>query len=361
MDHPDDGTRLDVSDIQRRFAEFSDAFGYLPLYSRLARGLSHDAEAASLLLAAQPGQERPVLLFAALHDLVLRRPDLPVAPWYATVVGRDAVATSDPWPAARLTLLDHADEVRRLIGSHTTQTNEVNRSTFAAAITALAASDLPGVPVTLLELGASAGLLLNVDRYRVEYVGGPVLGDPLSPVRCGGRLAGPLTAELPVIAARYGLDRHPVPADDDEALRWLKACLWPDVPGRAERFEAGVRLLRRNPPDLITGDFVEDLPHVLGELVDAHPTHHVVVFTSWALTYVARADRPAIPEALAQAATRVPVTWWTAEPHGAMPGLAAPPTDDTVLGVQRWRDAMTTGPVAVGTSHPHGDWVHLRR
>ena len=65
--------------IRRHFELFTRSLAHLPLYHRLAEMAAADAEVTDLLLVAQPGQARPVLLFAAVHDLVLRRPDLPLA------------------------------------------------------------------------------------------------------------------------------------------------------------------------------------------------------------------------------------------------------------------------------------------
>lgn len=63
--------------IQRRFGEFGQEYAALPLYGAIAQAVATDDETAGLLLGAAPGQARPVLWLAALHDLVLRRPELP--------------------------------------------------------------------------------------------------------------------------------------------------------------------------------------------------------------------------------------------------------------------------------------------
>ncbi|HYQ33249.1 MAG TPA: DUF2332 domain-containing protein, partial [Lapillicoccus sp.] len=263
----------DLATLQQRFAEFAASCAELPLYSAVCRAVARDDECAGLLQAAAPGQDRPVLWLAALHDLVLRQPDVPAARWYASVVGRDRVPSGDPWPDVRRTVLAHADELRAVIGSRTTQTNEVNRSVYLAPSLALACRDQPGRPVVLVEMGASAGLLLQVDRYRVELNGGRgrlVLGDPTSTVRCSGvdrshrpvgDLAEPL--ELPPVAGRRGIDRHPVDLADTDAVRWLEACLWPDVPGRVERFRSAVSLLAGTRSPVVRGDMVDDLPPLL--------------------------------------------------------------------------------------------------
>jgi hypothetical protein len=365
----------DLAILQRRFAEFARSYAELPVYSAICRGVATDSDCAALLQEAAPGQDRPVLWLAAVHDLVLRKPDVPAARWYASVVGRDHVPSGEPWPDVRRTVLAHEDELRTVIRSRTTQTNEVNRCAYLAPALALACDDRPEEPVVLVEMGASAGLLLALDRYRAELVvsdGRLVLGDAESPVRCSGEdrserpLAGrPDGLALPRLVGRAGVDRHPVDLTDGDAVRWLEACLWPDVPGRVERFGSAVHLLAGTPSPVVEGDMVDDLPDVLTSALDAAPPEaHLVVFSSWALTYVGRERRPDVAQSLAAIARDgQPVSWLTAEPPDCVPGIEAPPEPEaergqtTVLGLRQWRHGAEQAPSVLGVSHPHGQWV----
>jgi hypothetical protein len=356
--------------IQRRFAEFAAAASDLPLYRALAEEAARDEQVSSLLLAAAPGQARPVLWFAALHDLVLLHPELPAARWYSSAVGAHRVPSGDPWPDVRRTVLEHSETLRQTIATHRTQTNEVNRVVYLAVGLALAARDLPDAPVVLVELGTSAGLLLAVDSYRIELEqpgGVQVLGSPDSAVTCHGqdRSMPPLPRlVLPPLGARVGVDLSPVDLQDASAVRWLEACIWPDVPGRVDRFRAAVALAQQSSVRLVRGDMVDDAAAVIGAASREVPDAHVVVFSSWALSYVPRERREALAEGLAQVAQRTAsLSWLTAEPVGCVPGLPRPdaelPHGTTVLGARRWRSALELPPEVWGTCHPHGVWVDL--
>jgi len=354
--------------IRRHFELFAPAVAHLPLYHRLAEMAAADADVTDLLLVAQPGQARPVLLLAAVHDLVLRRPDLPLARWYTSVTPPAELATGDPYPAFRQVCLDHADELRAVIATHGTQTNEVNRGVLLAPLVAAATADVPDRPLALVELGCSAGLLLGLDRYRIE-VGDAVVGDPASPVQLAGRVVDGTAPPLdpfppaPPVVDRVGLDLAPVGLDDVDRVRWLEACLWPDQPHRVERFRAAVELLRPDPPRVVQGDFVELLPDVVRGL----PAHaHVVLFHCWALTYVARDRRPDLAAAIAALGSEGrTVSWLSAEAPRVAPGIAAPDLPvgveetqpETVLGLRRWRDGRELEPLAAGWGHPHGEWL----
>ncbi len=381
---------VEVADVQRMFVDFARSYPELRLYRAICEAASTDDEVAGLLTAARPGQGRPVLFLAALHELVLRRPEVPAARWYPSVTGR-SVPAGDPWPDVRETCLDHADELRATIAARATQTNEVNRVVQLAPLLAQAAADVPDAPVALIEVGASAGLLLGLDRYRIELTpvggGSPVVfGDPDSQVLCAGEQRSGLSLDelhLPTIVERVGLDLDPVGLVDADEVRWLEACLWPDALGRLERFRAAVALLRDDPPSLVAGDMVDALEavaHSARAVAQALATGaaaagggapvHLVVFSSWALTYVARERRPLVAEALAAlAADGRPVSWITAEPPGCVPGIPRPDgdpddphetTSSTVLGARRWRSGTEIPPARWGTCHPHGatlDWA----
>ena len=352
--------------IKRSFEAFTRTVAALPLYHRLSSAIVDDAPVRDLLLEARPGQDRPVLLFAAVHDLLLRRPELDAARWYPSITPASELASGDPYPAFRATCLDHADELREVIATHSTQTNEVNRCVLLAPMVATALADVPDRPVALVELGCSAGLLLGLDRYRIE-VGGTVVGDAHSPVSLAGAVDGggrPPSAPFPPtppVVARVGIDLHPVALDDPDRVRWLEACLWPDQPWRLTRFRAAVALMRADLARLVTGDLIAALPAVIEDL----PAEaHVVVYHCWAVTYVERSRRAELVDTLGRlAGGRSALSWLSAEPPGAVPGITAPvlPTSpeeadpSTVLGLRRWRDGHELEALTVGWGHPHGD------
>lgn len=318
-----------------------------------------------MLRVAHPGQQRPVLLFAAVHDFVLRHPDVALARYYRSVTPASRLATDDPWPTFRATCLENRDELESIIATHTTQTNEVNRVVLIAALLGAAIQDVPDRPVSFVELGTSAGLLLGFASYRVA-LGAHVLGDQSSPVHVAGEIRSgqpPLLHAWPTLVDRVGIDIAPMALDDRDAMRWLEACLWPDQPWRIDRFRAAVATMRATPPSIVSGDFIDVLPTVLDNL-DADT--HVTVFHSWALTYVARARRPEVAAALAACARDGrEVSWISAEPPRCVPGIDPPrslrsieeATQATVLGLRRWRHGVERPPITLGLAHHHGDWL----
>ncbi|MGH7964199.1 MAG: DUF2332 family protein, partial [Candidatus Binatia bacterium] len=128
--------------------------------------------------ADPPGSALALRFMGGVHRLVLegRAPEL--ARYYPSV-GGDARLDS-AWSAFCDTVAQHGETLRELMG-HAVQTNEVGR---CAALLGgfLLVTQQTGLPLRLLEIGASAGLNLRWDYYRYEAEGA-AWGDPASPVR----------------------------------------------------------------------------------------------------------------------------------------------------------------------------------
>ena len=135
----------------------------------------------------------------------------------------------DAYPVFRAYCLQHAGEIRALVTTRRVQTNEVRRC--APLLLALQTVWERGGrrPLALVEVGASAGLLLNWDRYAYEYRAENIAktaGDPSSPLHIVSALRGevtpPLPETLPPVAWRAGADIHPIDVYDERETRWLR-------------------------------------------------------------------------------------------------------------------------------------------
>jgi hypothetical protein len=314
------------------FRTLADAEGAgVPMYARLCRSIADTPELAALLLQAPPGQRLPVLLLAALHDVVLRDPEVPLAPWYPSV-GGDAGRAGDLAAALADTVSEHRDRIVDLVRHRQVQTNEVNRSVaWRAALAEICHEDTR--PLALVELGASAGLNLGMDRCRVEFAGAG-LDAPVGPSDSPLHLATTVRSgswphlgrTLPRVAERVGVDQRPLDPTDPDDARWLVACLWPEQPVRLERLRAALTLAAADPPRLVRGDLVDLAAPLLDEVPDGH---HAVVLSSWALAYVERARRVELLARLgdaagALAARDVTVTLLTLEADHLLPWIPAP-------------------------------------
>jgi hypothetical protein len=258
-----------LSRIFRRFGE-RECVPASPLYGRLATGMAEDRELLRLASAARAGPV-PNLFLAAVHYLLLKGAAHPLANHYVDLSEREQGGRpwSDPFPHFRAFCLEHAGAIRALIGTRLVQTNEVRRCACLLPAFEIVARR-SGLPLALVEIGASAGLNLLWDRYRYDYGAGGQCGEPSSPVRLACELRGagrpPLPAAMPRVAFRAGLDLHPLDLRDADQALWLRALIWPEQLDRAALLEAAVEVARREPPPLFAGDALDLLPGALARV-----------------------------------------------------------------------------------------------
>ncbi|GGP61016.1 DUF2332 domain-containing protein [Saccharothrix coeruleofusca] len=284
-------TPLDV--VRRRLAWFAEreAAGVSPLYEHLGRGAADDPEVAGLLTAAEERFAHGTLLLAAAHRLVQAEPFHPLSSYYPSLGGTHGV-DERTWPLFREFVLERADRMRALIASRTTQTNEVRRAALVYPAVAAVNAAVRG-PVGLLEVGCSAGLLLNLDkygyRYQTEQAGQLAAGPAKAAVglHCALELApGARLPKLPKsvkVAAKVGLDRAPADLADEDTYAWLEACVWADQPERLRLFGVAAAVQRKSPPEFVVGDAVADLGRAAARVPDELP---LVVLTSSVLAYL---------------------------------------------------------------------------
>ncbi len=140
------------------------------------------------------------------------------------------------------------------------QTNEPTRSApLMAGLLAVAAKTGGGLPFALHEIGASAGLVLVLDRYE-HRLGGTVAGTPGAPVTVAPAWEGgpPPSAGTPVrVARRRGCDLDPLDVTSAEHRERLLAYVWPDQPDRLARVEAAIGVAAADPPRIDRADAAE--------------------------------------------------------------------------------------------------------
>jgi len=223
-----------------------------PLSRSLLRAAADDAErggpVAALLApyVERPAADAPALRFlAAIHYLVLEGALPELAPYYPSVGGTEPVEGA--WPVLRRILAERPDDVAARLAAPV-QTNETGRAAVLyAGLTVLAYRT--GLPIRLLELGASAGLNLRADRFGYRIAGG-VYGDPASPLVLAEPWQGtpPVPPRTPVrVVERRGCDPNPLDPTDPEHRRRLESLVWADQLDRLERLRAALSVAERVP------------------------------------------------------------------------------------------------------------------
>lgn len=315
---------------------------------RLLPGLLDPATSLGARLRDWPGEigpsgaSVPLRLLGGLHALVL---------------GGDALALAYPPHEPHETALRDAlaralaDREAHLLAwlDGPPQTNEAGRSwAFVAGMLWLASRGLPP-RFGCLEIGASAGVNLMLNRYAYD-LGGVRVGPDEPVLRLQPEWRGPPPPDERIaIASLAGCDIAPLDLRNSaEALR-LKAYIWPEHRERFARLEPAVTAARAEPPDLVrsgAADFVEDRLTQPQEAGTTRVLQHSVMWQ-----YVPEDEQARVTERMersgAEATAERPLAWLSLEANRTV--------HQHELKVRYWPGGEEE--VLLGTAHPHGEWV----
>ena len=258
-----------------------------------------------------PGTVPPLRLAGALHRLVLERRAPRLAIHYPSVGG----TPGEVWAAARTEVEDQLEVLQEHV-ARPVQTNEVGRST-ALLGGLLHLTHETGLPVRLLEVGASGGLNLLFDHYAHDVAEGVVLGDPASSVVLRRPWQGALPPPARVeVVDRLGCDPAPLDPGSTEDRLTLTSYVWADQVDRFERLRGALDVASRHPQR------VERLPasaFLERELAEPRTGLLTVVWHSVVRQYLAPQEREdmtrLLEEAGRRATPRAPLAHLSLEPY----------------------------------------------
>jgi hypothetical protein len=212
-----------------------------------------------------------MIFLATVHFLLLNGAEHPIAEYFPDIHPEPHPPDAVLYPLFRDFCFQHQDVIKKLLATHHVQTNEVRRCACLLPSFGLAAEKAQGLPLALVEIGASAGLNLFWDCYGYDYGNGTIYGNRTSLVQltCTIRrdIRPPLPETFPQIIARIGIDLNPIDIRDHSAVNWLKAFIWPEHTARFELLHRAIEIARNNPPDLRKGDALK----ILSGVIDALP------------------------------------------------------------------------------------------
>lgn len=271
-------------------------------------------------------------ILGALHYAVLtgRAPDLAAS--FPSSQGEGSIDTV--WPIARDWLSANFVQVQEFIKSPP-QTNETRRAiALLPGFLELAARF--DMPMHLLELGASAGLNQNWDRFNYETADWQRAGTSQVTIKTDWTGPAPkyLTAE-PRIASRAACDLSPLDVSDPSQALKLKSYTWADQQDRLSRLDAAMALARETQVKVDRADAIPWLKH---KLANRPATGLTVVYHSVFLIYPSREEIAEIMHLIAtagaQATDIAPLAWLCYESEALFDGDKASPLMYTRL--QTW-------------------------
>jgi hypothetical protein len=329
----------DLAEIYLDFARYdAGGFGAIPgveggpaeptTFVTWATAVAADPEVLAWIARLPPIKRQPNLVFAA-------------ARWHG-------VTAPGPYDGLRRALLDDGDDgpIRATILRRATQTNEAGRlATLLPAFAGLVRDR----PLALLEVGASAGLCLYPDRWGYDWdtEDGHVLVGDAPRLACRVRGPAPLTGiERPAVAWRGGVDLNPLDVRDADQMAWLEQLVWPEHEDRRTRLRHAIGIARADPPRIVPGDLLEDLPALVEQ---ASAYGDVVVFHSAVIAYLVPEDRLRFDATIRRLVADGACHWVSNEGPNVLSSVTAtapaitPSVATFVLGVDGVARALTHG------------------
>lgn len=286
------------TDVVRQYVDFVGYADDSPCFKAWALEVAQDPEVVAWIGSLPGVKQQPNLVFAA-------------ARWHG-------VEAPGPYWGLRHALLGDDGSIRGTILTRSTQTNEVAR--LATLVPFLAG--LGSEPLALLEPGASAGLCLYPDHWSYEWAtegGAVVAGDgPGLVCHVTGRF--PSQVRVPAVSWRGGIDLNPLDVTDPDAMAWLATLVWPEQERRRKRLVTAIEMARADPPRLLRGNLLDELPHLVAE---AAAYGQVVVFHSAVVAYLEPPDRERFQHLMTELVAEGACHWISNEAKQVLPAVTA--------------------------------------
>lgn len=261
---------MDTDLLSQRFQSFAvnECRGSSRLYEFLSTEIAGDIDLLELSSHCSPGQPVPNLLFASVHYLLLSGTQHELKSFYPSVTDNPRPFEGAFFPFKDF-CLRYREEIINLLQTRLVQTNEIRRCTYLYPSFCYIYNKV-NKPLSLVEIGTSAGLQLLWDRYSYSYDTENVYGDPNSSVHLTAELrkgtAHVLSQTSLPIASKIGIDLHVIDLSNEDDYLWLKSLIWSEHKERLELFEQAAQLFNANPVHLIEGDGVSLLPEVVEQV-----------------------------------------------------------------------------------------------
>jgi hypothetical protein len=289
----------------------------------------------------------PNLFLAAVHYLLLEGNGHDLATYYPSITKNYQEAL--PFELFKAFCLDHQKEIIAIEQSKMVQTNALNRSAYLMPILS---SLFEGKQVNLIDIGTSAGLTLNFDKYEYYYNDKYYYGN--SPVKIKSAIkAGtkPPFKQMVTLNKKIGIDQNPLDLKESDNANWLKALVWADRLERLEKIEAAITIANQEDIQFIKASTLKEFEFIFQNQAEHLP---LVIYHTHTLYQFTPTERAAFRDLLDQIGANRDLIYLAAEHHKVFD------TDYGMNGVlvvlTQYRKGEKTNRV-VAVTNGHADWI----
>lgn len=272
--------KMNLEKTKERFIEFaeSECKGNSQLYNQLSNHIANDEDLLKVASKTRPGQPIPNIFLAAVHYLLLKKSDNELAKYYPSIQKKQV--SEIPFPLFKTFCIENEEKIIDIISKRIVQTNVISRCAYLMPILSKIIAE-ENKPTTIIDIGTSAGLTLNFDRYEYWYNDQKVFG--YSKVKIKSDI---IESEIPKIypinqpILKIGIDQNIIDPTDEEEILWLKALIWPDQFERFIAMEEALKLKELNNIQFVQAQSISDFEK---EILQVNKDENLIIYSSHVL------------------------------------------------------------------------------
>jgi hypothetical protein len=271
---------MDKEYLKERFLTFAETEckGNSDLYYRLSFQIANDAELLNIAANTRQGQPIPNIFFAAIHYLLLKNQDNELAEYYPSI--QKNLSKEIPFHIFKTFCIANKNEIEKIISTRIVQTNVITRCSYLMPIFSKLIKE-ENKPTTIIDIGTSAGLTLNFDKYQYWYNDKEIYG------QCNVIVKSKIIdSEVPTIydishqIIKIGIDQNLIDPTDKDEIMWLKALVWTDQIERFVAIDEALKLDELKKIKFIQAETVLDFERVI---LQTDKTQNLIIYSTHVL------------------------------------------------------------------------------
>jgi hypothetical protein len=345
---------MELQKIKDRFIAFAETEckDNSALYYTLSIKIANDVALLKITTATRIGQPIPNIFFAAIHYLLLKNSEHELAKYYPSIQKKQIAAI--PFSLFKTFCTAHENEIKEIISTRIVQTNVINRCSYLMPIFSkiIAAENRP---TTIIDIGTSAGLTLNFDKYEYWYNDQKIYGD--SKVINKSNI---LSSDIPIVfpitqhITKIGIDQNIIDPTDEDEILWLKALIWTDQLERFVAIEEALKLDELKNINFIEAKAITDFEK---EILNADKTQTLIVYATHVLYQFSDRDKNEFYAMLERVGQKTDFYFLSVE--GIKILLEKYNTKEIVIALTQYKNKQKTE-TFIAETNGHGNWIRWK-
>jgi hypothetical protein len=342
---------MNLEKIKDRFLAFAafECKGNSELYYHLSKQISGDEDLLKIASFTKVGQPIPNIFFASVHYLLLKNFDQDLAKYYPSIQKKPIPKI--PFSIFKAFCIANKNEIKEIISKKIIQTNVINRCAYLMPVFSKIIAD-ENRPTTIIDIGTSAGLTLNFDKYEYWYNDKKVFGESKVIVK-SNILESSIQKIYPITQpiSKIGIDQNIIDPTDEDEILWLKALIWTDQP---ERFIAIEEALKLNELKNIIFIQAETSIDFEKEILKVDETQNLIIYATHVLYQFSQEQKKEFYSMLERVGQKRDFYFLSVEGIKMLPGQNS--SKEIVVTLTQFKNKQRTETFMAETNG-HGNWI----